>query len=27
MFQSDACLVCEPIEVGDQTIARTYISC
>lgn len=27
MFQSDACLVCEPIEIGDQTIARTYISC
>lgn len=27
MFQSDVYPVCEPIEVGDQTIIKSYISC
>ena len=27
MFKSDVYLVCEPIEVGDQTIIKSYISC
>ena len=27
MFKSDVYPVCEPIEVGDQTIIKSYISC